>query len=87
MAEVWAKMLGGDLFEACSAWTEEYPKVKPLAVQVMEAAGVDMSGHRPKLIKEIPNELDILITICLNPPPWGGAVSGGGGYAFGFFQR
>ena len=66
MAEGWAKKLGDDLFEAYSAGTEEYPQVKPLAVQVMEEAGVDMSGHQPKLIKEIPNELDILITMGCN---------------------
>ncbi len=66
IAEGWAKKLGGDLFEAYSAGTEEYPQVKPLAVQVMEEAGVDMAGHYPKLIKEIPNELDILITMGCN---------------------
>ncbi len=66
MAEGWAKKLGGKLFEAYSAGTEEYPQVKPFAVQVMEEAGVDMSGHYPKLIKEIPNELDILITMGCN---------------------
>jgi protein-tyrosine-phosphatase len=37
--------------------------VKPLAVQVMEEAGVDMSGHHPKLLSDIPAEVDILITI------------------------
>lgn len=66
MAEGWAKHLGSNLFEAYSAGTEEYPQVKPLAVQVMEEAGVDMTGHHPKLIKEIPNELDILITMGCN---------------------
>lgn len=66
IAEGWAKKLGGDLFEAYSAGTEEYPQVKPLALQVMEEAGVNMSGHHPKLIKEIPNELDILITMGCN---------------------
>jgi len=66
MAEGWAKKLGGDLFEPYSAGTQEYPEVKPLAVQVMEEAGVDMSAHKPKLIKEIPNKLDILITMGCN---------------------
>ncbi len=66
MAEGWAKTLGKDLFEAYSAGTEEYPEVKPLAVKVMEEAGVDMSGHKPKLIKDIPDELDILITMGCN---------------------
>lgn len=66
MAEGWAKHLGADVLEAYSAGTENYPEVKPLAVQVMEEAGVSMAGHRPKLLTEIPQELDILITMGCN---------------------
>lgn len=66
MAEGWAKQLGSHLFEAYSAGTENYPEVKPLAAQVMEEAGVDMSGHKPKLLTDIPEELDILITMGCN---------------------
>lgn len=66
MAEGWAKKLGLDVMEAYSAGTENYPEVKPLAVEVMEEAGVDMSSHRPKLLDEIPEELDILITMGCN---------------------
>ena len=36
MAEGWAKKLGSDVLEAYSAGTENYPEVKPLAVQVMK---------------------------------------------------
>ena len=50
MAEGWAKKLGSEVLEAYSAGTENYPEVKPLAVQVMEEAGVDMSDHHPKLL-------------------------------------
>jgi len=63
MAEGWAKKLGSDVLEAYSAGTEKYPEVKPLAVQVMEEAGVDMSDHHPKLLSDIPAEVDILITM------------------------
>ncbi|MBN1624316.1 MAG: arsenate reductase ArsC, partial [Clostridia bacterium] len=63
MAEGWAKFLGSDVIEAYSAGTEEYPQVKPKAVQVMEEAGVDMSGHHPKLLDEIPFEVDILVSM------------------------
>jgi len=63
MAEAWAKTLGGDLLEVYSAGTEAYPEVKPGAVQVMEEAGIDMSGHSPKLLTDIPEEVDILITM------------------------
>jgi len=66
MAEGWAKKLGSDVLDAYSAGTENYPEVKPLAVQVMEEAGVDMSSHKPKLLSDIPPELDILITMGCN---------------------
>ncbi len=66
MAEGWAKHLGSDVLEAYSAGTEKYPEVKPLALQVMEEAGVDMTGFKPKLVTDIPDELDILITMGCN---------------------
>ncbi len=66
MAEGWAKHLGSDVLEAYSAGTENYPEVKPLAVKVMEEAGVDMSEHHPKLLSDIPAEVDILITMGCN---------------------
>ena len=63
MAEGWAKKLGFDILEAYSAGTEEYPEVKPLAVKVMQEEGIDMSEYFPKLTKDIPQELDYLITM------------------------
>lgn len=66
MAEGWAKKLGSDVLEVYSAGTEEYPEVKPLAVQVMKEVGVDMTGHYPKLLSDIPEEVDILITMGCN---------------------
>jgi len=63
MAEGWAKELGKDFIEAYSAGTENYPEVKPNAVKVMEEAGIEMSEHYPKLLTDIPEELDILITM------------------------
>jgi protein-tyrosine-phosphatase len=66
MAEAWAKKLGADIFEVYSAGTENYHEVKPLAVAVMEEVGMDMSEHRPKLLSEIPEELDVLITMGCN---------------------
>ena len=66
MAEAWAKKLGGDILEVYSAGTEDYPEVKPLAVKVMEEVGIDMSGHYPKLLSDIPREVDILITMGCN---------------------
>lgn len=66
MAEGWAKKLGSDVLEVYSAGTEQYPEVKPLAVQVMKEVGVDMSEHTPKLLSDIPAEVDILITMGCN---------------------
>ncbi|WMM26387.1 arsenate reductase ArsC [Tissierella sp. MB52-C2] len=66
MAEGWAKKLGSDVLEVYSAGTEKYPEVKPLAVKVMEEDGVNMSSHYPKLLSDIPEELDILITMGCN---------------------
>ncbi|WP_422487113.1 arsenate reductase ArsC [Gudongella sp. DL1XJH-153] len=66
MAEGWLKNLGGNDFEVYSAGTEEYPEVKPLAIEVMEEAGVDMSDHYPKLMTQIPDEVDYLITMGCN---------------------
>lgn len=66
MAEGWAKKLGSDVLEVYSAGTENYPEVKPLAIQVMEEAGVKMDGHYPKLLSDIPEEVDILITMGCN---------------------
>lgn len=71
MAEGFAKALGKDVLEVYSAGTEDYPQVKPLAVAVMEEAGVDMSDHYPKLLTDIPDSLDLLITMGCNVTcPW-----------------
>ncbi len=66
MAEAWAKKLGSDVFVAYSAGTEDYPEVQPPVVQVMKEAGIEMKGHRPKLLTELPAAVDILITMGCN---------------------
>lgn len=63
MAEGFAKELASDYFDSYSAGTEEYPEVKPLAVEVMEEVGISMDSQYPKLLSEIPQEIDILITM------------------------
>lgn len=63
MAEGFAKKLGSDLFDSYSAGTEEYPEVKPLAVAVMEEIGISMTDHYPKLLTDLPNDIDIVITM------------------------
>jgi len=66
MAEGWAKKLGSDVLEVYSAGTENYHEVKSGAVVVMGEVGVDMSEHKPKLLSDIPEEIDFLITMGCN---------------------
>lgn len=63
MAEGLARNLGSDVLGSYSAGTEEYKEVKPLVVEVMGEIGISMDGHHPKLLTEIPEEVDILITM------------------------
>jgi len=63
MAEGWANALGGDVIEVYSAGTEDYPSPKPMALEVMTDVGVDMSYTSSKLLSDIPNQLDILVTM------------------------
>lgn len=67
MAEGYLRALGTEHgFESYSAGTEDYPEVKPLAVEAMKLDGVDISNQYPKLLNDIPGELDILITMGCN---------------------
>ncbi|MEX1377657.1 MAG: arsenate reductase ArsC [Eubacteriales bacterium] len=63
MAEGFGRYFGEDVMESYSAGSEEYPEVKPLAVEVMKEAGIDVSNQYPKLIKDIPQDLDYVITM------------------------
>ncbi|MDY0235976.1 MAG: arsenate reductase ArsC [Gudongella sp.] len=63
MAEAFANYLGSDVIESYSAGTEKYHQVKPLAVEVMKEKGISMDNHFPKLLTDIPEEVDILITM------------------------
>lgn len=63
MAEGFMKELGSDYFDVYSAGTEEYDAPKPMAIEVMTDLGIDMSHAHSKLLKDIPNELDVLVTM------------------------
>lgn len=64
MAEGWARVLKGDIVEAFSAGIETHG-LDPLAVKVMAEAGVDISGHRSKLLDELKDVgFDCVITVC-----------------------
>ena len=64
MAEGWAKALKNDLIEAYSAGIEKHG-LNPLAVKVMQEAGVDISHHKSKTIDELDEKnFDYVITVC-----------------------
>ncbi len=64
MAEGWARALKGDVIEAYSAGIETHG-LNPNAVQVMAEAGVDISGHRSKLLESLADvEFDFVVTVC-----------------------
>jgi arsenate reductase len=64
MAVGWGRHLKGDQIEAYSAGVETHG-LNPDAVRVMAEAGVDISGHRSKLVSEIREvEFDYVMTVC-----------------------
>ncbi len=63
MAEGFLRHYNDGNFEVFSAGTEKYSSPKPLAIEVMEDLGIDMSHARSKLLNEIPSKLDVLITM------------------------
>ena len=55
------------ILEAYSAGTRPGLSVQPLAIEVMNEKGVDISSHRPKSVDEFLNEdLDYVVTVCDN---------------------
>lgn len=66
MAEGFARKMGGNILEVYSAGTDPAPEVKPNAVKVMQEKDIDISEQYPKLLEDIPQELDILITMGCN---------------------
>ncbi|WP_462271040.1 arsenate reductase ArsC [Desulfobacter sp.] len=66
MAEGWTRKLKAGTIDVFSAGVETHG-LNPNAVKVMAEAGVDISGHRSKLINEFMDvELDVVITVCGN---------------------
>lgn len=64
MAEGWARTLKGDQFEVYSAGIETHG-LNPSALKVMAEAGVDISHHRSKNIREFQNIIiDYVVTVC-----------------------
>lgn len=63
MAEGYARHYGKDLLEIYSAGTHPAAMVHPDAIRLMEEEGIDISMQYSKGLSEIPDELDILITM------------------------
>jgi len=64
MAEGWARHLKGDELEPYSAGIEIHG-LNPYAVHVMREAGVDISHHRSKHVKDLFHvPFDYVITVC-----------------------
>lgn len=64
MAEGWARALKQDALEPASAGIETHG-LNPHAVRVMTEAGVDISGHRSKIVDDLEGEpFDYVVTVC-----------------------
>jgi arsenate reductase (thioredoxin) len=66
MAEGFLRHLAGDRFNVYSAGTDPAERVHPRAVEAMSEVGVDISGQRPKGVKEYLGKLKVryLIIVC-----------------------
>jgi arsenate reductase len=56
-----AKYYGNETFDVYSAGTHPAAEVNPIALLVMKEIGIDIGSHKPKLLDEIPFEIDVLI--------------------------
>jgi arsenate reductase len=67
MAEGFLKAAAGDILDVQSAGSKPAGYVHPLAIKVMQEAGVDVSGHRSKHLDEFLNQkVETVITVCGN---------------------
>lgn len=63
MAEGFAKEYAGDILDVYSAGTDPSDAVKENAVKAMQEVNIDISDQYPKYLEDIPQELDVLITM------------------------
>ena len=64
MAEGWARELKPDTIEPYSAGIKKHG-LNPRAVQVMQEAGVGISGQQSKTVEELGDvQFDLVITVC-----------------------
>ncbi len=82
MAEGFLRHFQAAQFEVASAGTDPQPFVHPLAVQVMDEIGIDISTHRPEQLDQYLGKRPVkhIITVCDRangtcPRIWPGAFS------------
>lgn len=64
MAEGWGRILAPEGYRIYSAGVEAHG-LNPLAVEVMNEAGVDISGHTSQIVDELNGiTWDIVVTVC-----------------------
>ncbi|MDS1030387.1 arsenate reductase ArsC [Bacillota bacterium LX-D] len=61
MAEGLAKRYGNNVLEVYSAGTHPAEEVNQNAIAVLQEIGIDISDQYPKLLNDIPHEMDALI--------------------------
>jgi arsenate reductase len=67
IAEGFLRRAAGDLVNVQSAGSNPAGHVHPLAIKVMAEAGIDISGHRSKHLKEfLEQPVHTVITVCGN---------------------
>jgi arsenate reductase len=67
MAEGFLRAYGGPAVEVFSAGSKPTGAVHPLAIQVMEEAGISLEGHTSKSLEPfIDAGIDVVITVCGN---------------------
>ena len=67
IAEGFLRRAAGDLVNVQSAGSKPTGQVHPLAIKVMAEAGIDISGHRSKHLKEFLDQpVHTVITVCGN---------------------
>jgi arsenate reductase (thioredoxin) len=66
IAEGYLKHYAGDRFNVLSAGTDPTEHVNPFAIRVMAEEGIDLSGGRPKHVKEFLGRISVryLIVVC-----------------------
>ena len=64
IAEGWARLMGGNLFEVQSAGIEAHGK-NPRAIEVMQEAGIDISGQESTVVTTaMIGKADVIVTVC-----------------------